>query len=79
MKTIPLSLLETDPTGTLNECADSGEPYVVELPDHRLLSIQTLEPDADDDLVNQLLQSNPKFRDLVARSKVSPRKPFGSQ
>jgi len=29
---------------TLNECADSGEILVVELPDQRLLAIQALDP-----------------------------------
>ena len=40
IKTIPLSRLEADPRGTLRECADSGEAFVVELPDHRLVAIQ---------------------------------------
>jgi hypothetical protein len=30
----------------------------------------------DDSLVDDLLQSNPAFQDLVAKSKASPRKPF---
>jgi hypothetical protein len=76
IKLIPLSRLEADPRGTLTECLDSGSALVVELPDHRLVSIQGLEPDDDDDLVNQLLESNPAFRALVERSKASPRKPF---
>jgi len=33
IKTIPLSRLETDLKKTLNECADSGEAVVVEMPD----------------------------------------------
>jgi hypothetical protein len=60
----------------LTECLDSGEALVVELPDHRLVSIQGLEPDDDDDLVDRLLESNPAFRALVEKSKTSPRKPF---
>jgi hypothetical protein len=44
IKLIPLSRLEADPRGTLTECLDSGEALVVELPDHRLVSIQILEP-----------------------------------
>jgi hypothetical protein len=76
IKLIPLSRLEADLRGTLNECLDSGEPLVVELPDHRLVSIQGLEPDDDDDLVDRLLESNPAFRALVEKSKASPRKPF---
>ena len=43
IKTIPLSQLEADPRGTLNECADSGQAFVIELPDRRLIAIQGLE------------------------------------
>lgn len=78
IKTIPLSRLVADPQGTLSECADSGQPVVVELPDHRLVAIQSLEPGADDDLVSDLLESDPQFQALVARSKASPRKHFPS-
>lgn len=73
---IPLSRLEADPRGTLNECLDSGQALVVELPDHRLVTIQGLEPGDDDDLVDRLIASNPSFRALVERSKASPRRPF---
>ena len=78
IKLIPLSRLEADPRGTLTECLDSGEALVVELPDHRLVSIQSLEPDGEDDLVDRLLKSNPAFRALVEKSKASPRRPFPS-
>jgi hypothetical protein len=47
-----------------------------ELPDQRLVAMQPLDPAEDDDLINELLESNPSFRPLVARSKASPRKPF---
>jgi hypothetical protein len=76
IKRIPLSRLEADPQGTLSECLDSGQAMVVELPDHRLVSIQGLEPGDDDDLVDRLLESNPAFRALVETSKAGPRKPF---
>jgi hypothetical protein len=76
IKTIPLSQLEADPRGTLNECADSGQAFVVELPDQRLIAIQPLGPPEDDDLTSELLESNPAFQALVARSKASPRKAF---
>ncbi len=76
IKLIPLDRLEADPRGTLNECLDSGQTLVVELPDHRLVSIQGLEPDQDDDLVDRLLASNPSFRALVERAKTGPRRPF---
>jgi hypothetical protein len=76
IKTIPLSRLETELTKTLNECAESGETVVVELPDHRLLTIQALDPMEDDTLMDELLASNPRFQALIAKSKSSPRKPF---
>lgn len=79
IKVIPLSRLEADPQGTLSECVDSGGAWVVELPDHRLVSIQGLEPDDDDDLIDRLLKSNAAFRALVERSKASPRTPFPAQ
>ncbi len=76
IKTIPLSCLEADLKKTLNECADTGETLVVELPDKRLLAIRSLDSQDDDTLVDELLQSNPEFQELVAKSKASPRKPF---
>jgi len=76
IKTIPLSRLEADPRGTLNECADSGEAMVVQLPDQRLIALQPLDPSEDDALTSELLQSNPAFKALVTKSKASPRKPF---
>lgn len=76
IKTIQLSRLETDLTRTLTDCAESGETLVVEMPNQRLLAIQTLDPGGDDTLIDELLASNPKFRSLVAESKASPRKPF---
>jgi hypothetical protein len=78
IKTIPLSRLETDLKKTLNECAESGEIVVVEMPDQRLLTIQSLDPHGDDSLMDELLASNPKFQALVAKSKASPRKPFAA-
>jgi hypothetical protein len=76
IKTIPLSRLEADLKKTLNECAESGDTVVVEMPDQRLLAIQPLEPQEDDTLMDELLASNPKFQALVAKSKAGPRKPF---
>ena len=78
IKTIPLSRLETDLRTTLNECAESGQTLVVEMPDQRLLAIQSLDPNEDDSLMDELLASDPKFQALVAKSKASPRKPFPS-
>ena len=76
IKTIPLSRLERDLKKTLDECAASGRTVVVEMPDQRLLAIQSLDPSEDDSLVDELLASNPEFQELVAKSKASPRKPF---
>jgi hypothetical protein len=76
IKTIPLSRLETDLKETLIECADSGQTLVVEMPDHRLLAIQPLDPQEDDTLMDELLAANPKFQELVAKSKRGSRKPF---
>ena len=76
MKTIPLSRLETDLTKTLNECAESGETVVVEMPDNSLLAIQSLDSNEDDNLIDELLASDPKFQAMVAKSKASPRKSF---
>jgi hypothetical protein len=78
IKMIPLSRLATELNQTLDECARSGDTVVVEMPDQRLLAIRPLHPgeEGDDDLVDELLTSNPKFRALVAKSKAAPRKPF---
>ena len=76
IETIPLSRLEANLRATLDECANSGRPLVVELPDQRLLAIQALEPPEDDDLTDELLQSNAAFQQLVAKSAASKRKPF---
>jgi len=79
IKTIPLSRLEADPRGTLNECADSGEAMVVQLPDQRLVALQPLDSSEDDALTSELLKTDPAFRALVAKSKASPRKPFSTK
>jgi len=76
IKTIQLSRLEKDLEKTLDECAGSGQTLVVELPDQRLLAILPLEPDEEDSLTDELLESNPRFQELVAKSKASSRKPF---
>jgi hypothetical protein len=76
IKTIPLSRLEANLRETLNECADSGQAVVVTLPDQRLIAIQALDAGEDDSLVDDLLQSNPEFQALVAKSKAGARKAF---
>jgi hypothetical protein len=77
IRTIPLSHLETDLKKTLNECAESGETVIIEMPDQRLLAIQPLDPQEEDELIDELLATNPRFQALVAKAKASPRKPFG--
>jgi hypothetical protein len=76
IKTIPLSSLEANPRGTLNDCANSGEPLLVELPDHRLVALQPMPDEADESLIEELLASNEAFQQMVAKSKASPRKDF---
>ncbi|MBO0700248.1 MAG: hypothetical protein J2P46_17745 [Zavarzinella sp.] len=76
VETIQLSRLEANLREILDECANSGRPVVVELPDQRLVAIQPLEPPEDDDLTDDLLQSNRAFQKLVAKSAASKRKPF---
>jgi hypothetical protein len=76
IKTMPLSQLETNLQATLLDCANSGQAVVVTLPDQRLVAIQSLDTAEDDSLVDDLLQSNPDFQNLVSKSKASPRKPF---
>lgn len=76
IKTISLSQLETELKTTLNECSQSGQTVVVEMPDQSLLTIQSLNPPEDDTLIDELLASNPEFQAMVKKSKASPRKPF---
>jgi hypothetical protein len=76
IKTISLSRLEAELAKTLNECSESGQTVVVEMPDHRLLTIQPFDPEENDDLIDELLASNPKFQELVAKSMSGARKPF---
>ena len=71
---IPLSDLQADPEGVLSRCYDSGQSFVVELPNRGRVLIQAVEP--DDDLVNELIGRNSAFRDLLAKSLASPREPF---
>jgi hypothetical protein len=74
IKTMPLSQLVTELRKPLRECAESGDTVVVELPDHRFLAIQALDPHEDDDVMDELLASNPAFQALVAKSSAGFRK-----
>ena len=77
IRTIPLSQLQANPVTTLIECADTGVTVVVEMPGHRLVAIQSLEDvEVDDPLIDNLIQNNPKFREMLARSKASGSVPF---
>lgn len=79
IKTIPLSQLTEHPAQTLTNCADSGDPVVVELPDHRLVALQPLPNNGDDDhLIDDLIANNAAFRELLARSAASPCIPFAT-
>jgi hypothetical protein len=75
-KIIPLSRLETDLLATLNECADTGQAFVIELPGERHVAIYSLEPNEDDHLTSDLLESNPAFQELVAKAKAGPSEPY---
>ena len=76
IRVIPLSEFAAHPQAALAECVASGESFVVELPDHTLVSIQGLEPSEDDSLTDELLAASPSFRAVLERSKNSPRMPF---
>jgi hypothetical protein len=79
IEVIPLSQLQTDPPGLLTKCCDSGRAVVVELPDHRLVAIQPLDTDDEDDsLVSDLIENNAAFRSLLERSRAGVRKPFAA-
>jgi hypothetical protein len=73
-RVIRLSELQADLEGELGRCYDSGQPLVVALPNRGLIAIQPVE--TDDDLVNDLIEHNSTFRDLLAKSLSSPREPF---
>jgi hypothetical protein len=73
-KVIPLHELQADAEGYLRRCHESGSVLVVELPDHRRLRIERLEE--GDNLIDDLIEHDPAFRDLLRRSAASPLKPF---
>jgi hypothetical protein len=73
-KVIPLIDLQADTEGILSRCYDSGQSLVVELPNQGLVSIQPVE--SDDDMVDDLIEHNPRFRALLERSLASRREPF---
>lgn len=74
-KVVSLSEMGQRAEGYLSECARTGQPLVVELPDHRHLVVHPLED--DDDLIDTLIATNDEFRDMLARSAQSGKRPFG--
>ena len=60
--------------GVLESCSEPGRTVVVELPNQRRVTIQNW--DADDDLVDRLLEGNAEFRDMAQKSFSGPRRPF---
>lgn len=77
IEVIPVSRLQNEATDILARCCDSGHPVVIELPDHRLVAIQPLESNEEpESLVNELLEGDSAFRDLVRKSAESARRPF---
>lgn len=71
---IPLSDLQSDAEGVPRRCDDPGHPRVAELPDWGVVWFRPV--DADDDLINQLIEHNPAFREHLANSVASPGAPF---
>jgi hypothetical protein len=76
MKAISLSAFELNVRQIMIGCADSGEPLLVELPDHRLVALQPVPTDADESVIDDLLASNAAFQSLVEKSQAGRRKSF---
>lgn len=72
---IPLSELQADPEGVLHRSLDVRQALVVELPDRGFIAIQPLL-ESDDNLTDELIENNPVFREMLAKSLASPREPF---
>jgi hypothetical protein len=70
---ILLSELLVDPAQYLEQCFESPQPLVIQLPGDRFVSIRPLE---EDDLIDELIAENEEFQALLARSAKSARKPF---
>lgn len=73
-KVIPLSEFQADPAERLLRCFDSGVPFVVELPNRGRVAIHPV--DAEDDLIDRLIEQDEGFRDKLTRSLAGPREPF---
>ena len=75
-KTVKFSDLKKRLRSILLRCAGSGESMIVELPRNQRVIIQRLVAEDEDLLVDDLIESNPAFRELLENSKKGPRKPF---
>lgn len=73
-KVISLDEFEQGLRGVLESCSLPGQSVVIELPNQRRVSIQNW--DADDDLVDRLLENNAEFREMAQKSFSGPRRPF---
>jgi hypothetical protein len=74
-KVIAVKELTADPETYLPNCCDSGQPFAIELPDHRRVIVKPLEEE-EDHLIDDLIEHNAAFRALLEKSAASPRKPF---
>ena len=74
MKVMTLNDVPSKTEDFLRRCCDEGHSLVIELPDHRRLSVQL--HDDDDDLIDRLIETNVSFRQLLEKSQASPLLPF---
>ncbi len=73
-KVMTLNDVPTKTEDFLRRCCDDGQTLVIELPDHRRLSVQI--HDDEDDLIDRLIETNVAFRQLLEKSQASPLLPF---
>ena len=77
IEVIPLSELQSNAPEVLGRCLESGRAIVVELPDQRLVALQPLDADYEEDsLISDLIENNAGFQELLKKSKAAARKPF---
>ena len=69
-KVMTLNEVPSQTVEFLRRCCDDGHSFVVELPDHRRVSVQM--HDKDDDLIDRLIETNAAFRQLLEDSQASP-------
>jgi hypothetical protein len=74
-KVISLSELCADPEGVLNRCLSTHQTIIVDLAQRGSVSIQPLDR-TEDDLVDDLIEHDASFRELLAASLASPLEPF---